>query len=99
MDEDKKEKERRNDLFERRELGALLKLFSSLGVTVAVGIVGFFLLGLYLERKAAEWGWRTGGSIRIAFLLGGLALTVYWAYLRIARHLDKYEPKRDKDSK
>ncbi len=94
-EEEKREKERLNDRFDRGELGALLKLFSSLGVTVAVGILGFFLLGLYLERKAGEWGWHTGGAVRIVFLLGGLAMTVYWAYLRIARHLDKYDPKKD----
>ena len=96
MDEDERgEKERRNDLFNREELGALLKLFSSLGITVAVGILVFFLTGLYLERKAGEWGWHAGGTVRIAFLLGGMTATIYWVYLRIARHLDKYDPHGD----
>ena len=76
------------------ETGDLLRLFSSLGVTVAAGILGFFLLGLWLDRKLGDMGWRTYGLPRIALLLLGLALTIYWAYMRIARHLDKYE-KRD----
>ena len=89
--DEKRDKERRNELFHREELGALLRLFSSLGLTVGFGILGFFLLGLYFERKVGEWGWYTGGAVRIAFLLGGLAVNVYWAYLRIARHLNKFD--------
>lgn len=80
--------------FGREELGALLRLFSSLGITVAVGILGFFLLGLWLDRKFAAWGWQTYGAPRIVCVLLGVGLAVYWAYLRIARHLDKYEPRR-----
>lgn len=93
MDSKKRQKERDNQRFERGELGALLKLFSSLGITVAAGIVGFFLLGLYLDRKASAMGYETHGVPKIALLLLGVGLSVYWAYLRIARHLDKYEPK------
>lgn len=85
------DKELRNERFDRGELGALLRLFSSLGVTVAAGIVGFFLLGIYAERKAAEFGYPTGGVLRVAVLLVGLGLSVYWAYLRIVKHLDKYD--------
>jgi hypothetical protein len=87
----KREKERRNDLFARRELGALLRLFSSLGITVAAGIVGFFFLGVFVERKALELGYRTGGALRIAFLLAGVGLSVYWAYLRIAKHIETFD--------
>lgn len=90
-EERKREKERRNDLFARRELGALLRLFSSLGITVALGIAGFFFLGILADRKALELGYRTGGAARVAFLLAGVALSVYWAYLRIARHLNEYD--------
>lgn len=95
MDTERREKELRNKRFAREELGELLKLFSGLGVTVTLGIVGSFLLGLWADRKLAEAGMTTYGLPRIIFLLGGLAMTVYWAYLRIARHLDKFENKTD----
>lgn len=95
MTEENAEKERQNAKFAREELGALLKLFSSLGITVAVCILGFFWLGLYLDRKATEAGMATHGLIRVVFVIGGVAVSVYWAYLRIARHLEKY----DHDSK
>ena len=95
MDEEKRKKELRNRRFDRGELGALLKLFSSLGITVAFGIVGFFLLGLYVDRRLLEMGWNTRGVPRVVFLLAGLGLSVYWAYLRIAKHLEKYEKDED----
>lgn len=38
----KRRKELANKRFAREEMGELLRLFSTLGVTVAVGIVGFF---------------------------------------------------------
>lgn len=69
--------------FEREEMGELLKLFSALGITVAAGIVGFFLLGVWAEK----W---IGGAGRIIGLVLGLGLGVGWGYLRIARHLNKY---------
>ncbi|MCD8351532.1 MAG: AtpZ/AtpI family protein, partial [Planctomycetaceae bacterium] len=49
-----KKKERANTRFAREELGELLRLFSGLGITVAVGIVGFFLLGLWVDRHLQE---------------------------------------------
>lgn len=99
MDTEKRrrDKERENARFAREELGELLKLFSALGITVALGILGFFLLGLWVDRKLAAMGWHTYGAPRIVFTLLGLCLVIYWAYLRIARHLDKYEKPEDRD--
>lgn len=95
MDSKKRKNGAGDDLpYSGEETGDLLKLFSSLGVTVAAGILGFFLLGLWLDRKLRDMGWHTYGLPRVVLLLLGLALTIYWAYMRIARHLDKYE-KRD----
>lgn len=91
MDMSKREKELANQRFAREELGALLKLFSALGITVALGILGFFLLGLWLDRYLTGLGWHTRNIPKIGCLLLGVALSIYWAYLRIARHLDKYE--------
>ncbi len=97
MDREKGDSRRRNDLFGREELGDLLRMFSALGVTVAAGVTGFFLLGLWLEKKAVAWGYEVQGWLRIVFLLLGLGLSVYWAYLRIARHIDKYAPDKKKE--
>ena len=80
------------------ELGELLKLFTALGFTVAVGIVGFFLLGLWADRKLSGMGWQAHGVPRILITLFGIGLSIYWAYLRIARHLDKFELPRDDDA-
>lgn len=87
------------DRFEREELGELLKLFTALGVTVAVGITGFFFLGVRLDAWLAEAGWSAGGPGKICGLLLGLGLSVSWAYMRIARHLRKFErpPEEDGD--
>ncbi|MDR1519673.1 MAG: AtpZ/AtpI family protein [Planctomycetota bacterium] len=92
MDEAGKERERQNERFAREELGALLRLFASLGLTVALGIIGFFFLGHYLDGKAGALGIETRGAMRLVFLLAGLTLSVHWAYRRIARHMDKYAP-------
>lgn len=94
MDAENNDKELRNRRFVREEMGELLRLFSSLGITVALGIVGAFLLGLWVDRKLTGFGWETYGVPRAACLLGGVALTVYWAYLRIARHLEKFDGRR-----
>lgn len=88
----RREKERANRRFEREEMGELLRLFSALGLTVAAGIVGCFLAGLWVDRELVELGWRTRGLPRIAGVLLGLSLSLYWAYLRIVRHLRKFDP-------
>ncbi|MCD8141450.1 MAG: AtpZ/AtpI family protein [Planctomycetaceae bacterium] len=88
-------KERANRRFAREEMGELLKLFSGLGVTVAVGIVGFFLLGLWADGRLQEWGWQTRGIPRVVGVVVGVGLSVYWAYLRIARHLERFAPERE----
>ncbi len=77
--------------FDREEMGELLRLFSALGITVAAGIAGFFFLGVQADKWLAEAGLRSYGLGRIIGLLLGLGLTAYWAYLRIARHLRKFE--------
>lgn len=77
------------------EFGALLRLFTSLGFTLAASIFGFFMLGVFVERKAAEMGLNMRMIPRVAFMLFGVALGIYWAYLRIARHLDQYEGEKD----
>lgn len=84
-------KERANRRFDREEMGALLRLFSALGVTVAAGIVGFFLIGLWADGALRERGWETHGIPRLGGILAGLAATMYWAYLRIAKHLRTFE--------
>lgn len=91
-DEEKRQKDLANKRFAREEMGELLQLFSSLGITVAVGIAGFFWAGLWLDRHLTAMGWTTHKLPRIAGMLLGVGLTIYWAYLRIARHLDKYDP-------
>lgn len=91
----KRAKELANKRFEREELGELLRLFSSLGLTVVAGIVGFFLLGLWADGKLADMGWQTRKLGRIIGLVFGLGMSMYWAYLRIMRHLCKYEPDDD----
>ena len=90
--ESKGKKNSADKRFEREEMGELIKLFSSLGITVAVGILGFFVLGLWLDRKLVGMGYATGGMGRIVCLLAGLGLTLYWAYLRIVKHLRKFGP-------
>ncbi|MCC8108190.1 MAG: AtpZ/AtpI family protein [Planctomycetes bacterium] len=77
--------------FEREEMGALLKMFSSLGITVAVGIVAAFLLGIWLDDKLVEMGYATRGAVRIVCTLGGLGISLYWAYLRITKHLKTFD--------
>lgn len=90
---ERKRKENRlaDQRFEREEMGALLKLFSALGITVAVGITGFFFAGVRVDKWLGEMGWRTYGLGKIGGVFLGLGLTVYWAYLRIASHLKKFE--------
>ncbi len=88
---EKRRKELANERFQREELGELLKLFSSLGITVAFGIVAFFLLGVWLDRRLPALGFETRGMARIVCLLLGLGMSVYWSYLRIARHLKKFD--------
>lgn len=75
--------------FEREEMGELLRLFSSLGITVAAGIAGFFFIGLQADRRFGLAGWG-----KFCGLFAGLGLTLYWAYLRIARHLRRFEKPR-----
>lgn len=91
----KKAKELANKRFAREELGDLLRLFSSLGLTVCLGILGCFLLGIWADGKLNAMGWQTRNLGRIIGLLIGLGMSLYWAYLRIKRHLDKYDPKHD----
>lgn len=81
--------------FDHGELGDLLKMFSALGVTVAVGITVFFFIGLRADAWMAEAGWRMYGAGKIAGLLFGLGLTGYWSYLRIIKHLRKYEDRKE----
>lgn len=91
-DTQKREKELANKRFAREELGELLRLFSSLGLTVCAGILGFFWLGILADGKLTEIGWNTRNLGRIIGLLFGLALSLYWAYLRIVKHLRRFGP-------
>lgn len=93
MDLDKRKKEAANQRFMREELGALLKLFSSLGITVALGIVGFFLVGLLFDRYLKGRGMSTYGLPLVGCTLFGIALTIYWSYLRINKHLRHFAPR------
>lgn len=98
INEKKLAKERANKRFAREELGDLLRMFSSLGLTVCAGILGFFLLGIWADGKLSAIGWQTRNLGRIIGLLIGLGLSLYWAYLRILRHLQKYDPKPDTEN-
>ena len=80
--------------FEREEMGALLRLFSALGITICAGVVGCFFAGLKLDARLAETGWNTRGAGKILGLLVGLGLGVSWAYMRIARHLKQFAPEQ-----
>ena len=93
MDRDREGTGKRSTDFVRNELGELLRLFTSLGITVALGITGFFLLGIHLDGRAAAAGIETRGAARILGILVGLFLSVSWAYMRISRHLEKYPPR------
>lgn len=88
----KKERELADKRFNREEMGELLRLFSALGITVALGITGFFLAGLWADRALTAEGWKTYGLGRVGGVVLGLGLSFYWAYLRIVKHLRKYEP-------
>lgn len=81
--------------FDRGEMGELLKLFSSLGVTVAFGITALFFIGLRADRGLVSFGLDTHGLGKFVGLFLGLGLTGYWAYQRILRHLRKFEKPRD----
>lgn len=83
----------------RTEFGELLRLFSSLGITLAVGITLFFVAGHYADKFLAGREIKTFGLIRTFFIIGGVALSVYWCYLRIAKHLEKFDPPRRKGPK
>ena len=96
-EENGKDREKRNDAFLREELGPLLRLFTSLGLTVTLGIAGFFWLGVYLDGKIAPLGLAPKGTAGVVFLLAGLGLSLYWAYLAIARHLEKSAPVQPKE--
>jgi hypothetical protein len=95
MDMEKKSRKRQNDNFAREELGALLRMFSALGLTVALGVLGSFLLGVWAEKTLIRLDIVSGGWVKVVFMILGLGMSVYWAYLRIARHLDKYGPLHD----
>ncbi len=79
------------------ELGPLLRLFSSLGITMTFGTVGFFLIGLFLDRMLKKYEISTYGIPIIFLTLFGVASSVYWCYLRIIRHLEEF-PREPKDS-
>ena len=96
MDIEKRKKERANEKFTREELGPLLKLFSSIGITLTLGIVGFFLAGSYIDKTLKKMEIATHGLPVIVAVLAGVGLSIYWCYMRIAKHLAKYET-RDSD--
>ena len=73
----------------RKELMALLRLVPVLGLTVSAGIAAGLLLGLELDRRLPLHG---GGTI--TGLLLGLGLSFFWAYRRIARHMERFAPER-----
>ena len=74
----------------RDEQGELLRLVFSLGFTVAAGIVVFFLAGVWVDRRFSPTGLGEGGVFAAIGAFGGVCVSFYWAYLRIARHLNDY---------
>lgn len=96
MDSQKRKNEPDHEAFILRELGPLLRLFSSLGITLTLGIVGFFLLGRHCNRWLDEAGLKTHGAPGIALTLCGVAVSLYWCSLRIGKHISKYAAEDDK---
>ena len=72
------------------ELRSLLQMFLTLGMTVCGGIVLFFVAGWYGDRTLREWGVETKGVLTIVGTIFGVALSFYWSYLRITRHVDTF---------
>lgn len=70
-----------------QEVGALLRLVASLGVTVALAIVSFFFGSLWLDRRL-----QFGGVLVAPGVLIGVLLSFIWTYLSIARHVKRYGP-------
>ena len=85
-----RKKEAANQRFMREELGSLLKLFSSLGITITLCIVGSFLLGRYINSALEKAGVNAYGAPTIILVLAGIALAFMWSSMRIARHLQKF---------
>lgn len=90
MDTEKRTKELANERFNREELGPLLRLFSSLGITLTVGIIVSVLVGLYLNRRLAEFEIDAYGLPGIAIIITGITISLYWCYLRIEKHMSKF---------
>jgi hypothetical protein len=67
---------------EQREILKLLNLIGTLGLTVVLSILGFFLLGLWLGRHYGLGNWPM-----VAGLLLGIGLSFWWVYLRLTREL------------
>jgi uncharacterized protein YneF (UPF0154 family) len=59
-----------------------LGLIGSVGLVVAMAVLGGLLLGLFLERRIA-----TGGLVVVVSILAGLILGIYGAYRLLSREL------------
>ena len=90
MDQNLQKKEAANQRFMREELGSLLKLFSSLGITIALCIVGSFLLGRYVNTMLENAGVHARGIPAVLIVVAGIALALLWSSMRIARHVQKF---------
>ncbi len=84
-------------IYRNPEFGPLMRLFSSLGITMTFGTVGFFLIGLFLDRMLKKYEISTYGIPVIILTLFGVAISVYWCYLRIIRHLEEF-PREPQDT-
>lgn len=72
------------DSGERSELYGTLSLIGTTGLTLALGIIGFFLAGLYISRK-----YELGIAPVIIGVAVGVFLSFFWVYYRLTKHLGK----------
>ena len=73
-----------NDAQERSELYGTLSLIGTTGLTIALGIIGFFLAGLYLSRR-----FQLGIAPVIIGVGMGVFISFFWVYRRLTKHLEK----------
>ncbi|MFW5856506.1 MAG: AtpZ/AtpI family protein [Planctomycetota bacterium] len=72
---------------ERHELYEALRLVGTVGLTVALAIVGCFLLGLYASRTFGGGIWPVVGGT-----LTGVFLAFAWVYRTFARYANRLPP-------
>jgi uncharacterized protein YneF (UPF0154 family) len=75
----------KKDLSEQTQL---LGLMLALGFTVAVCVCAGVLGGIWLDRQR----WLPNGVGALIGAIAGLGLAIFWAWMRISRHLSAHPP-------